>query len=291
MLSALLYSLRDHVSVLRVFHYTTVRTGAAGLTALAIGLFQIRQVDRQDTPASHKAKAGTPTMGGLLILSSVFIPTLLWADLTNAYIWIALGSTAAFGAVGFVDDYLKISGHSHRGLSEGYKLASQTAIALAVGLALLVLANHEPHLYNTRLIVPFFRGFIPDLGIGYVLFSTIVLVFSSNAVNLTDGLDGLAISIFAVSAGVFTVLAFVNGNRVLADYLLLVRFPQTGELTIFCGALASASCGGTRIPRTCSWATWGRSRWAARSARWRSCSNRNCCCRSSVACLSSKGSP
>jgi phospho-N-acetylmuramoyl-pentapeptide-transferase len=200
-------------------------------------------VDRQDTPASHKAKAGTPTMGGLLILSSVFIPTLLWADLTNAYIWIALGSTAAFGAVGFVDDYLKISGHSHRGLSEGYKLASQTAIALAVGLALLVLANHEPHLYNTRLIVPFFRGFIPDLGIGYVLFSTIVLVFSSNAVNLTDGLDGLAISIFAVSAGVFTVLAFVNGNRVLADYLLLVRFPQTGELTIFCGALVGASLG------------------------------------------------
>ncbi len=255
MLYLLLSPLRDRISVLNVVRYITFRTAAATLTALAISLlcgpwfirrlrdFQIRQVDREDTPASHKVKAGTPTMGGLLILASIFIPTLLWADLRNSYIWIAVLSTAAFGAVGFADDYLKISRRKHGGLSERHKLVSQTAIALIVGVVLLVLANRMPPLYNTRVTFPFFKQFIPDLGIAYVLFTVIVLVFTSNAVNLTDGLDGLAISVFAVSAAAFTGFAYVESNRVFADYLLITRFAPAGELTIFCGALVGASLG------------------------------------------------
>ncbi len=176
MLFQLLNALHAQVSVLNVVRYITFRTAAASLTALALSLllgpwlirrlraFQIGQVVRQDGPASHKPKAGTPTMGGLLILAAVFVPTLLWADLTNAYIWIALVATALFGAIGFVDDYLKITRHSHHGLFARYKFAAQVVVALAVGVSLLVLASHEPPLYNTRLIFPFFKNLIPDLG-------------------------------------------------------------------------------------------------------------------------------
>jgi phospho-N-acetylmuramoyl-pentapeptide-transferase len=240
---------------LNVVRYITFRTAAASLTALALSLllgpwligrlraFQIGQVVRQDGPASHKPKAGTPTMGGLLILTAVFVPTLLWADLTNAYIWIAVVSTALFGAVGFVDDYLKITRRSHHGLWPRYKLAGQFAIGIGVGVTLLVLAGQDSPLYNTRVVFPFFKDWIPDLGWFYVAFAAIVLVFTSNAVNLTDGLDGLAISTFAVSAATFTALAYVTGHRVFADYLLIIHFDPVGELTIFCGALVGASLG------------------------------------------------
>jgi phospho-N-acetylmuramoyl-pentapeptide-transferase len=250
-----LVPLADRVPGLNVVRYITFRTAAASLTALALSLllgpwlirrlraFQIGQVVRQDGPASHKPKAGTPTMGGLLILAAVFIPTLLWADLANPYIWIAVIATACFGAIGFVDDYLKVTRHSHYGLFARYKFAAQIVVALGVGVALLVLAGHDPPLYTTRLIPPFFKRYIPDLGGFYVLFAVVVLVGATNAVNLTDGLDGLAISTFSVSAATFTALAYVTGHRVFADYLLLVHFEPVGELTIFCGALVGASLG------------------------------------------------
>src|SRR5262249_1780012 len=158
------------------------------------------QVIRQEGPQSHRAKAGTPTMGGLLILTSALVPTLLWADLSNPYVWIAVLATAAFGGVGFTDDYLKIVRRSHHGLLPRYKRGGQILVALAVGLAVLLLSEQNPPLYNTRLIFPFFKNLIPDLGWFYIAFSVLVLVGASNAVNLTDGLDGLAISTFAVSA-------------------------------------------------------------------------------------------
>jgi phospho-N-acetylmuramoyl-pentapeptide-transferase len=255
MLYHLLPDLAPYFGVLNVTRYITFRTAAASLTALAISLllgpwliarlrdFQIGQVIRQEGPQSHRAKAGTPTMGGLLILAAAIVPTLLWADLSNPYVWIAVLATCAFGAVGFTDDYLKIVRRSHHGLIPRYKMGGQIVVGLAVGVAVLVLADQNPPLYNTRLIFPFFKNLIPDLGVFYLPFAAFVLVAWSNAVNLTDGLDGLAISTFGVAAAAFTALAYVTGHAILADYLLLVRFPPAGELTIFCGALVGASLG------------------------------------------------
>jgi phospho-N-acetylmuramoyl-pentapeptide-transferase len=252
MLYRLLYPYHASVPVLNVTGYITFRTAAASLTALAISLavgpwlirklceFQIGQVIRHEGPATHAPKAGTPTMGGLLILTAAIVPTLLWADLGNIYLWIAVLSTVAFGAIGFADDYLKIVRRSHHGLLPRYKVAAQVVVALLVGLTLILLAQHN--LYNTRLIFPFFKRLIPDLGLSYVLFTVIVLVGSSNAVNLTDGLDGLAIGTFAIAAAAFTALSYVTGHRVLAQYLNLVHF-ETAELTIFCGSLVGASLG------------------------------------------------
>jgi phospho-N-acetylmuramoyl-pentapeptide-transferase len=182
-------------------------------------------------------------MGGLLILVAVLGSTLLWADLTNAFVWIAVLSTAGFGAIGFLDDYLKVTRHSHHGLFARYKFASQIAGALLVGVALMVMARHQPPLYSTRLIFPFFKQWVPDIGWWYVPFVVLVLVSMSNTVNLTDGLDGLAISTFSVSAAVYTALTYITGHAVFAGYLLLVHFPTVGELTIFCGALVGASLG------------------------------------------------
>jgi phospho-N-acetylmuramoyl-pentapeptide-transferase len=249
-----LHNLSGYWPVLNVTRYITFRTAAASLTALALGLFigpvmirklrefQIGQVIRQEGPATHRAKAGTPTMGGLLILTSVLAPTLLWADLRNPFVWIAVLGTAAFGAIGFVDDYLKVVRRSHHGLRPRYKLLWQGIVALGVGLALMWLAHFD--LYSTRLIFPFFKRLIPDLGWLYVPFAVLLLVFATNAVNLTDGLDGLAISVFAVAAAAFTALAYVSTHRVFAEYLQLVRpTPAAAELTIFCGALVGASLG------------------------------------------------
>jgi phospho-N-acetylmuramoyl-pentapeptide-transferase len=253
MLFYLLYSLHGTFSVFNVTRYITFRTAAASLTALMLSLllgpwmirklreFQIGQVIRHEGPASHRAKAGTPTMGGLLILTASLVPTLLWADLANVYVWIAVVATAAFGAIGFADDYLKITRHSHHGLLPRYKLGLQVVVALGVGFSMIALAHYN--VYSTRRIFPFFKWLIPDLGWGYVLFAVVVLVGATNAVNLTDGLDGLAISTFAIAAAAYTGLAYVTGHRVLAEYLLLVRFPPAAELTIFCGSLVGASLG------------------------------------------------
>jgi phospho-N-acetylmuramoyl-pentapeptide-transferase len=253
MLYHLLYPFHTQLSVLNVTRYITFRTAAASLSALAISLalgpwmvrklreFQIGQVIRQDGPQTHRPKAGTPTMGGLLILTASLVPTLLWADLTNVYVWIAVLTTAGYGAIGFADDYLKIVRRSHHGLLPRYKMGNQIVIGVAVGIALLVLAHYG--LYSTRLIFPFFKRLIPDLGWSYALFATFVLVAASNTVNLTDGLDGLAISVFAIAAAAYTALAYVTGHRVFAEYLLLVRFPPAAELTVFGGALVGASLG------------------------------------------------
>ncbi len=253
MLYHLLFSLAPQIGALNVTRYITFRTAAATISALIISLaagprlirahrdFQIGQVIRQEGPQSHRAKAGTPTMGGLLILAAALVPTLLWADLTNPFVWIAVISTAAFGGVGFLDDYLKITRRSSGGLAPRYKLLGQCLVGAAVGSALLWLAASGQ--YNTRLNVPFFKQFVPDLGWLYLPFSMLLLTFASNAVNLTDGLDGLAISTFAVAAASFTALAYVTSHAVFAEYLLLVRIPLTAELTVFCGALVGASLG------------------------------------------------
>ena len=180
-------------------------------------------------------------MGGLLILTATLVPTLLWAGLSNVYVWIAVLTTAAFGAVGFADDYLKIVRRSHHGLRPRYKLLCQLLIGSAVGATLIVLA--QQNLYNTQLVFPFFKRLNPNLGWVYLPFAVFVLVAESNAVNLTDGLDGLAISVLAIAAAAFTALTYVVGNRALADYLLLAHFPQMAELTIFCGSLVGASLG------------------------------------------------
>ncbi len=253
MLYHLLFPLAPQLGVLNVTRYITFRTAVASISALVISLvlgpwlirrlrdFQIGQVIRQEGPQSHRAKAGTPTMGGLLILTASIVPTLLWADLTNVFIWIAVLSTAAFGAIGFLDDYLKITRRSSGGLAARYKMGLQLIVAGLVGLTLLYLASQNQ--YTTRLIFPFFKQLIPDLGWGYVPFAMLLLTGASNAVNLTDGLDGLAISTFAVAAACFTALAYVTGHAVFAEYLLLVRIPATAELTVFCGALVGAALG------------------------------------------------
>ena len=251
-----LHYLSPYWPVLNVTRYITFRTAAASLTALAIGLFlgpwmirrlrefQIGQVIRQEGPSSHRTKSGTPTMGGILILPSALVPTLLWADLRNPFIWMAVLATAAFGAVGFADDYLKVVRRDHHGLLPRYKMLWLTVIALAAAAALMYLAHREPSLYSTRLIFPFFKTWIPDLGWGYIALAWLVLVGSTNAVNLTDGLDGLAISVFVVAAAAFTALAYVSTHAVFANYLQLVRpTPAAAELTIFCGALVGASLG------------------------------------------------
>ena len=253
MLYHLLYPLHEQVPVLNVTQYITFRTAASSLSALAISLalgpwmirklreFQIGQVIRQEGPQTHRAKAGTPTMGGLLILTASLVPTLLWAKWTNPYVWIAVLTTAGFGGVGFLDDYLKIVRRSHHGLRPRYKMGCQLLIAAAVGVVLMVLQSED--LYNTQLVFPFFKRLVPDLGWFYLPFAMFILVAESNAVNLTDGLDGLAISVFAIAAAAYTALAYVVGNREMADYLLLVHFSPVAELTVFGGSLVGASLG------------------------------------------------
>ncbi len=255
MLFHLLSFFRDDVPGLNVIRYITFRTAVASLTALFLVLvlgpwmierlrrFQIGQYIREEGPQAHKAKAGTPTMGGILILAGILVPTLLWADLTNRNVWIVVLATLAFGAIGFADDYLKVVKKQSQGLSARLKFRGQVAVGLVLGLSLYLLAEIEPTHYSTRLLFPFFKNFMPDLSAFYILFSVAVVVSASNAVNLTDGLDGLAIGAMLIASAAFTVLAYLSGHRVFSNYLDLLYLPGAGEVTVFCGAMVGASMG------------------------------------------------
>jgi phospho-N-acetylmuramoyl-pentapeptide-transferase len=252
----------------RIFRYVTFRCVFASLTALLIGLligpfvidrlrrFQIGQYIREEGPESHQKKGGTPTMGGVLICISILVPTLLWSDLSNPFVWLAMFATMAFGAIGFADDYVKVVRKRNLGLTSKQKLFFQFLASAAIAIALLVLRGEGS--YSTRLMVPFAKTIRPNLIIDgllrfphlwplaflpFVVFVMLVITFSSNAVNLTDGLDGLAIGCTIIAAGALTMLTYVSGHVVFADYLELQRMPMVSELTIFCGAMVGASIG------------------------------------------------
>jgi phospho-N-acetylmuramoyl-pentapeptide-transferase len=253
MLYYLLYPLRDHVALFNVFRYITFRVAAAMVTSLLLswllGPWFIRTLRRLSVgqnirelgPQAHQVKAGTPTMGGLLILFATLVPTLLWGDLRNVYVWIVVLVTAAFGAVGFLDDYLKVKRGRNLGLTARAKLFGQILAGAAMGIALLVLPTADR--FNPDLVFPFFKQLVLHLGYLYIPFVVVVLVGASNAVNLTDGLDGLAIGATAVAAATYAVFTYVAGNRVIAGYLQISYVPGVGEVAVFCGALVGAGLG------------------------------------------------
>ena len=249
MLYNLLVPLSSEWTVLNVFRYITFRSVWALLTALLLSIFIgpafIRWLRRlrfgqqiHEDVATHRSKAGTPTMGGLLIAFSLTVSALLWADLRNRYLWIALLAFWGFGLVGFWDDYLKISRGNTKGLSPRMKLAGQ---ALAAAVSVLLLFN-EPA-FSSKLAVPFLKDVNPDLGWFYVPFAVVVMVGAANGVNLTDGLDGLAIGPTIVAGGVLAVFMYVCGHALIASYLLLPLLPGVGEATVLCGALIGAGLG------------------------------------------------
>ena len=254
MLYNLLYPLADEATFFNLFKYLTFRSGGAMMTALIISFIigprLIRwlrhkqnggQPIRDDGPESHiLTKKGTPTMGGLMMLFAVTISTLLWANIESHYIWIALLVTLGYGGIGFIDDYLKVSKKNHRGLSGKKKLAMQFIIA--VGAAYWVSAV-TPASMNTHLVVPFLKDVLINLGVLYIPFVVIVLVGASNAVNLTDGLDGLALVPIMIAAGCFALIAYLAGNAIFADYLKILFVPGTGELAVFCAAIIGAGLG------------------------------------------------
>ncbi|HEY6369895.1 MAG TPA: phospho-N-acetylmuramoyl-pentapeptide-transferase [Candidatus Sulfotelmatobacter sp.] len=264
----LFVKLQHSVAPFRIFRYVTFRTAFASLTALFTALivgplvigrlreFQIGQYIREEGPKAHQKKAGTPTMGGLLIVIAIVVPTLLWADLTNRFVWIAVFSTLAYAAIGFADDYSKVSHRRNLGLTARAKMGLQ--IATGIVIASMLIAMQTYGMYSTKLIVPFFKQYHPDLVVQswehfphawplaflpFMVFVTLLITFSSNAVNLTDGLDGLAIGCTVIAAGALTVLTYVSGHATFATYLELQRMPQVAELTIFCGAMVGSSIG------------------------------------------------
>jgi len=252
----LLYQkLYPHFRPFRIFRYLTFRTAFASLTALLIALligpyviqklreFQIGQYIREDGPRDHKKKSGTPTMGGVLICIAILLPTLLWSDLSDPFVWIIMISMLGFGAIGFVDDYIKVIRRRNLGLTARSKLLWQAIVSAGVAISLVVLQARG--IFSTRLLFPFIKKFRPDMVIPvllhvphmyllaflpFIIFVVLVIVFSSNAVNLTDGLDGLAIGCTIIAAGALTVLTYVSGHAVFADYLELQRMPLVGKL-------------------------------------------------------------
>jgi phospho-N-acetylmuramoyl-pentapeptide-transferase len=264
----LFVKLQHYVAPFRIFRYVTFRTAFASLTALFTALivgplvigrlrdFQIGQYIREEGPKAHQKKAGTPTMGGLLIVIAIVVPTLLWADLSNRFVWIAVFSTCAYAAIGFADDYSKVAHRRNLGLTARAKFALQLAVGVVI--ASMLIAMQAYGMYSTKLIVPFFKQLHPDLVVQswehfqhfwplaflpFIAFVALVIVFSSNAVNLTDGLDGLAIGCTVIAAGGLTVLTYVSGHATFSNYLELQRMPQVAELTIFCGAMVGSSIG------------------------------------------------
>jgi phospho-N-acetylmuramoyl-pentapeptide-transferase len=264
----LFVKLQHFVPPFRIFHYLTFRTAFASLTALFTSLivgplvinrlreFQIGQYIREEGPKAHQKKAGTPTMGGLLIAIAIVVPTLLWADLSNRFVWIAVFATCAFAAIGFTDDYTKVAHRRNLGLTGRAKLGLQVATSIVIAVMLIAMQTYG--MYSTKLIVPFFKQFHPDLVLEslerfphlwplaflpFIAFVALVIVGSSNSVNLTDGLDGLAIGCTVIAAGALTVLTYVSGHATFATYLEIPKMPQVGELTIFCGAMVGSSIG------------------------------------------------
>jgi phospho-N-acetylmuramoyl-pentapeptide-transferase len=254
MLYQLLFPFADQLGFLNLFKYLTFRSGGAVFTALIFSFWmgprfirwlKTKQAEgqpiREDGPESHLlTKKGTPTMGGVMILTSVTLSTILWADVTNPYVWIVLMVTIGYGFLGFFDDYRKITRRNHKGISARMKLAGQGAIALVAVLA----ANHvaPPELAN-RLALPFLKDVLLPLGFLYILFGMVVVVGASNAVNLTDGLDGLAIVPIMISAACFALIAYLVGHAIFANYLQIHHVPGTGELAVFCAALVGAGLG------------------------------------------------
>jgi phospho-N-acetylmuramoyl-pentapeptide-transferase len=248
----LLVPLSDEFGFFNLFRYLTFRSGAAVMTALVVSFLlgetvikwlkskQPHADVRADTPETHLKKRGTPTMGGVLILLSLGISTLMWADLSNGYVWAVLSVTLGFGLIGFYDDYLKLTKRNSKGLAGRWKLILQFAIALAATLWIVYLTR-EP--LSTQLAVPFFKNLLLDFGLFFVPFAMFVMVGSSNAVNLTDGLDGLAIVPVMIAAGCFAAFAYVAGNAVFANYLLIHHVPGSGELAVVCAAIVGAALG------------------------------------------------
>ena len=265
----LLYQLfHDEFRLLNVFRYITFRTASASLTALFLALvlgpwvirklqeFQIGQFIREDGPQSHHSKAGTPTMGGVLIVVCIVIPTLLWSDLRNLFVWLVLAVTLAFSAIGFWDDYQKVRKRNNLGLTARTKFLLQILVSFILGVVLVFLSAQS--YYSTNLTFPFFKRVRPSFLIEsflenpwtypfaflpFLALVVFVLVGSSNAVNLTDGLDGLAIGCVVICTSALTVLTYVAGHAVLADYLDIEHLPRVAELTVFCGAMVGASLG------------------------------------------------
>lgn len=253
MLYNLLYPLADQYFIFNLFKYLTFRTGGAMMTAMivsfAMGPAVIRwlrarqkegQPIRSDGPETHFKKKGTPTMGGLLVIFAVAISTLLWVDIANPYMWIVLGVFIGYGMIGFVDDYAKLTRSSHRGIPGKWRLVLEGAIALVAVLATMVLTTGP---LGSSLAFPFFKNLLVDLGWFFVPFGIFVVVGAANAVNITDGLDGLAIGPIMITAGCFGVIAYLVGNAVFANYLQINFVKDCGELSVFCGAMVGAGLG------------------------------------------------
>ncbi|MFL2706225.1 MAG: phospho-N-acetylmuramoyl-pentapeptide-transferase [Gammaproteobacteria bacterium] len=242
----------DSYGPLRVFDYLSFRAIFATLTALLVSLFlgpkfinqmhllQVGQVVREEGPSTHLAKKGTPTMGGTLILSSIFISSVLWGDLANRYLWVALGVTTLFGILGWADDLFKLRYKSSKGLSAINKIFWQSLIAIGAGTYLFYTSEN---IHEISLIVPFFKEISIELGLGFIIITYLVIIGSSNAVNLTDGLDGLAILPCVMVAGGLGLIGYAAGNTIYADYLNIPFLPGTGEMLVFCGALVGSGIG------------------------------------------------
>lgn len=253
MLYHILVPLAEQFTPLNVFRYLTFRTGGAVITALIVsflfGPVLIRMLKtrqsagqpiRADGPEGHLTKKGTPTMGGFLILLALSIATLLWADLRNRYVWAALGVTMAFGLIGFLDDYMKVSQRDSRGLPGKLKFLLEISIAV---VAVFWIVSLAPPALSTSLAIPFLKSVLVNLGWVFVLFGAFVIVGASNAVNLTDGLDGLAIVPVMIAAGVFALIAYLVGHAGFSNYLQIHFVPGSGELAVFCGALIGGGLG------------------------------------------------
>lgn len=253
MLYFLLVPLKEYFFFFNVFRYITVRTALAGITALLISFilgpwliktlekFQIRQEIREDGPKSHFGKKGTPSMGGILIISSTLIPTLLWGNLSNIYVLLVMLTMLIFGIIGFVDDFLKIKRRKSQGLIIRTKLIHQFFLAGIIGLIIIYLGFQGE--FNLHLSFPFFKKYVPYLGWFYLPWIMIILVGSSNSVNLADGLDGLAIGLTLISASAFTALSYIAGHALWSEYLNILRVPNAAELTVFAGAMSGACLG------------------------------------------------